>query len=283
MPFKTDFVQEHEKKAKVISQEILSILNNFIFEDRDLLKLNKSKNKFYFGKFVWNNRWVFIYFALTIVLLLCLPILFIWKSPILAINSLTVLIVLLWIGLAVFLCWKSFEALYITIEEIRNKAIDKAAAYRLNYYYQIIEQLGETFHEEYLNREEIRFKLAINKIIRRSNLLKQGSLLISIFIVVITVLILGSPENTEVKYLYGTIVGLSGVTFVIKALLDMLFEWLDRQDIDVYEKCVLVLQQAQYVAREEQKDAIAAYDEAVASDDEIIPFEPAISKIKQNR
>ena len=172
----------------------------------------------------------------------------------------------------------------LSIKELRTKAINRVADQPLQSYYQIVEELGVTFNQECLNREEIRFKLAIDKIKKSSNMLKLGSLLISILIVVVGAIIFGPPdENTESKYLYGTIVGFSGVTFVTKAILDMFFEWIDQKEIDVYNKCLLILQKAQDIAREEELDEQRAYDKAIVSNDEVIPFEQAILEIEQNR
>lgn len=94
---------------------------------------------------------------------------------------------------------------------------------------------------------------------------------------------MGLPsENNKITFLYGTITGISGIVILIKVILDVFSEWLNR-DIDVLEKCILILQAAQHIAKEEELDALRAYDEAIASDDEVIPFEEAIADIERNR
>ena len=45
-------------------------------------------------------------------------------------------------------------------------------------------------------------------------------------------------------------------------------------DIEIYERLLEAL---------EELDAIRAHDEAIASDDEAIPFEQAVKEIEQNR
>ncbi len=279
-PIEADLSENYEIKAKETSDEILGRLNNFIASQRDILKIGKLKNKYNLVDVVQNNKWLFLlsyYIFFSLLILIVITSLIVPPSIII---SLMIFIGLLVFVLGMWICFKFWNS----IKEIRNKAIDRVAGYPLRYYYEIIEELGVIFNQECLNREEIRFKLAINERKKSSNMLKLGSLLISILIVVFAVIILGPPdENTESKYLYGTIVGLSGVTFVTKAILDMLYEWLDQKDIDVYNKCLLILQKAQNIAREEELDEQRAYDEAIAANDEVIPFEQAILEIEQNR
>lgn len=74
-----------------------------------------------------------------------------------------------------------------------------------------------------------------------------------------------------------------GILAIITFLLNPLYEYISKETMDVYEKCVLILQEAQEIAVSEELDAIQAYDEAIASDDEAIPFEQAIAEIEQNR
>jgi hypothetical protein len=143
--------------------------------------------------------------------------------------------------------------------------------------------LGKTFYEENLRREELRFKLALNLRKRNSNILDKITYFLAILFVIMWILIMSPPsENNKITFLYGTIVGISGIVLLVKFMLDILFEWLN-QDIDIYEKCILILQAAQNIAKEENLDALHAYDEAIASDDEVIPFEEAIAEIERNR
>lgn len=279
-----DFIEEYENRAKEASRQISAMLNDFILEKRDVLKLDISKIKTSDSVDILADKTLIIVgICLSIASLLFFPILFILEVSILSIKKWLYFTALLMFIFAVYICYKFGKTTFVFLKTIRIKAITKAQSYSLNYYDQIIEELGESFQEDHLHREELRFKLAINESKKRSNLAKQASLLISIFIVVVAVLIFGSPDkNTEVEYLYGTVVGLSGVAFVVKTLLDMFFEWLDQQDIDVYEKCVLILQKAQYIAREDERDAVQAYDEAISFDGEAVPFKRVTSETELN-
>jgi len=274
-----DFIEEYENRANEASLQISAMLNDFILEKRDVLEPDSSN----INTSNTSEKLTFVGICLLTASLLSFPILFILEVSIWIITIWLCFTALSMFIFAVYIYYNLGKTTLAFLKTIRIKAINKAASYSLKHYYQIIEELGESFQEDHLHREEVRFKLAINESKKRSNLAKQASLLISIFIVVVAVLIFGSPDkNTEVEYLRGTVVGLSGVAFVVKALLDMFFEWLDQQDIDVYEKCVLILQKAQYIAREDERDAVQAYDEAISFDGEAVPFKRVTSETELN-
>jgi hypothetical protein len=137
--------------------------------------------------------------------------------------------------------------------------------YNIEPYHQIIEKLGKTFYKKNLRREEIRFKLALNLRKRNSNILEKTTHLLAIFFVIMWIWIMGPPsKNNKITFLYGTITGISGIVILIKVILDVFSEWLNR-DIDVLEKCILILQAAQNIAKEENLDALRAYDEVISS------------------
>ena len=282
--FDPDFIREHEIRAKKISDEILNLLDNFITEKKDLLQPSKSNNNsYYFVNVLFANKEIFAFLCLVIICIFYLFLFIEFKVSISIRIIWTGLTILPSFGFLVYSLWKNGKFVFTSFKEIRNKSVFRARRYTLVPYYQIIEELGETFHEEYLHREELRFKLAIGERRKISNRAKKTTPLLSILLVAVSIWILGFPNgNDEVSFLYGTVAGISGIVFVTKVLLDVFLELLD-EDIDIYEKCVLILQKAQYIARVEQEDAIKVCAEAMALDDEIIPFEQAISEIEHNR
>ena len=281
----TDIVDEHQKTDASASSEILRQLDFFFNENQDRLKLKKKRKKsLNIIQVLVDNRGVLVYIYIVIVLVLSLIVFSILGIPTLAINTLVLSVSILLLGLAVYLCWKVWQPIFDSAKAARTASILNAQAYSFDSYYEIIEELGENFYAEHLQREELRFQLIIEQRKRNSNIFSKGTALLSILFVVVAILIFGAPKpETEINLLFGTIAGFSGVSFVVKVAFDVILEWLNSQDIDVYTKCILILQHAQIIAKEEESDALRAYDEAVLSKDEAISFEEAIAKIEQSR
>jgi hypothetical protein len=278
-PFKIITESAQDYKEKKISNEILSVLKKFIESNKNLI--TRSTNTSYDLINLLsrsNNRWLLVIFFTILGYILSTLVFSGFKLYLFVYLLILLLIPLL------LVTGNHLYTLYKYIKKIRVKAISIVENYDLEPYHQIIEYLGETFYEENLKREEFRFKLALNETKRRVGILEKATPLLAILLVVMGIYILGSPsENSEMKFMYGTIVGIPGIAFLVKVILDIIYKWLDYQTIDVYEKCVLILQAAQLIAKEEELDAVRTYDEAISSGNEVIPFEQAISEIERNR
>lgn len=184
----TDYLQEHEVRAKKISNMILEILNGFVVEKRDLLQLNKANKKHIsFIDILFSNRWTFACSGMIIISIFYLIVFIKLNVSDLIINIWSVLILLLTFVFGVYICYKSWKPLFVSFKEVRTQAISRVSNYALEHYYQIIEELGETFHEEYLNREEVRFQIAIVERKKTSSRAKKAIPLMSIFIVAFSI------------------------------------------------------------------------------------------------
>jgi len=273
--------EDRNYKANKISSEILHVLNEFILTNQDLIRRSSNSFHGFLDPLSLNKYESITYFSATFFLLLTFVIAksdFVGSEIYLLACFFIPLFLLL--GLIIHTSYEVFK----DIKKTRQKAIFFVESHEIRPYYQIVEYLSETFYEENLRREELRFKLAINRIKNRGNILKKIVPLLAILLVAISLHILGfSSQSDEVKLLYGTIAGISGVVVVVKVILDLYLEWLEQQDIDICEKCILILQAAQDVAREEELDDLSAYDQAISSDEEVILFEEAIAQIEQNR
>ena len=280
----TDSVDRSEKRKKIIASQIQRELYSFFDENKDKLKRKRAKKSSNTLDTILQNRWFLVIWALTVALFLSIVTLFIldilkWLIQFLSISFLGLLL-----GFITYLFWKELQLLFLSVKQSARLAISNAAAYSVNPYDKIIEKLGDNFYADDLLREELRFKLILEDRRKKANLIQKITLLLSISIVAFAIFIFGSPEEgTEIDLLSGTIVGLSGISLVLKVFLDILFEWLFQQYIDIYSKCILILQNAQIIAKEEESDALRAYDEAILSNEEAIPFEQAIAEIEQNR
>ena len=280
----TDSVNRSEKRKKIIACQIQRELYSFFDENQDKLKRKRAKKSLNALDTLLQNRWFLVIWALTITLFLSIVTLFIldilkWLIQFLFICFLGLLLVFI-----TYSFYKELQLLFLSVKQRARLVISNAAAYSVNSYDKIVEKLGENFYADDLQREELRFKLILDDRRKKANLIQKITLLLSISIIALGIFIFGSPEEgTEIDLLSGTIVGLSGISLVLKVFLDILFEWFFQQYIDVYNKCIFILQNAQIIAREEESDALRAYDEAILSNDEAIPFEQAIAEIEQNR
>ncbi|MEL6440142.1 MAG: hypothetical protein AAFQ80_12910 [Cyanobacteria bacterium J06621_8] len=283
--FEADFIQEHEIRAQKISEQIFKILDDFVLSKKDILYINQPKNNRHnIVKTLLDKRWIisWLYFIITCIFYL---IIFIeLKFPILFINILAIFISALIIFIAgVYGVYKPWKSLSVSLKEARKKAVSRAKKYNLEPYYQIIEELGETFDEEYLHREEIRFKLIIEERKKALNQVTQATPLLSVLLIAVSFWILGTPDKiNELNFLYGTVVGIPGIVFVTKVSLNLFFNN-SSEDIAIYQKCVIILQSAQFIARKEQEDALQVYESAMELNEEVTPFSSIISEIEQSR
>lgn len=279
--FEVDFLKENEIREQEISKQILDILNNFVRDKKYILYFNRSKNNHQnIINILFNNRWIIFGSYLMIVCVVYLVIFAKSGLPTLFIKFWGSFTLLLTFGLTGYVCWKICKPIFIELKEVKNQAIFRAANYKLEPYRQVIKDLGESFDEEDLNREELRFELIIEERKKILNKTKQANPLLAVLLIALTLWIFGTPEkNTELNFLYGTVVGIPGVVFITKVLLD-LFLYSVSEDIDIYKKCIFILRKAQFIAKKEQEDAIQVYENAINLDDEILPFESAISEIE---
>ena len=277
-------VEERKKIDRDAASKILRELDFFFNDNKDKLKQEKNKKSSNLIDLLFETRWEFIFGCLTIIALLSFAILFRLDITGFAINSAGIIFIVLLTGFTAYSLWKFGKIAFQLAKQTRPRAVLNAEAYNFNPYYELINELGENFYAEHLQREELRFKLILEDRRKESNIIQKGSLLISILLIVLAIWIYGPPkEDTEISLLFDTIVGFSGISFVVKVALDILLEWRDQQDMDVYNKCIFILQNAQIIAKEEESDALRAYDEAILANDETIPFEQAIAEIEQNR
>jgi hypothetical protein len=279
-PFKLIIQNDQDQKEKNTSSEILNVLKNFIEINKSLPKNPREKS--FNLRTLLLNKWTSAIACFSLVFLSLVFVIYKIEFTIYTLLLyLSLLIILLIITSAIA------ELSFFVLKEIKKNRIESfyiTASYDLTSYYQTIECLGKNFYEENLKDEEFRFKLALNKIKGKASVLEKTTSLLAILLVVIFIYGFGFPsENNEIKFLYGTIVGVSGIVFVVKILLDTFYKWLEYQSIDVHETCILILQAAQLIAKEEELDATHAYDQAISSGDEVIPFEQAISEIERNR
>ena len=277
-------VEEREKIDRDAASKILRKLDFFFDANKYKLNPERSKKSSNIIDLLFETRWQFIFGCLTIIALLSFAILFRLNITGLPINFASISFIVLLTGFTAYSLWKVAKLAFQSAKQTRPRAILNAEAYNLDSYYEIINELGEKFYAEHLQREELRFKLILEDKRQESNILQKGSLLLSILLIALGIWIYGPPkEDTEISLLFDTIVGFSGISFVVKVALDVLLEWRDQQNMDVYSKCIFILQNAQIIAKEEESDALRAYDEAILSNDEAIPFEQAIAEIEQNR
>ena len=269
------------------SSAILKELEEFINQKEDLPKLNTANENCLFRR---NNNFVSNLFSLDnrIFLISCLVF-----------SGISVLLFALirfqifpqeiggiWLVLLVgYIAFCAIKIIRILNEEIqkfgkiRKQAIFRVKRKNIEYYHKKIEDLGNTFYKEHLHRVELKFKVFIHEENKISNENTKYFRLYSILIVVAAIWVFEiSIENG--KSFLGII---TGVSAIVSFVIDAFNEYSYRETIDVYEKCVLILQEAQEIADSEEFDAIQAYDEAIASNDEAIPFEQAIAEIEQNR
>lgn len=160
-------------------------------------------------------------------------------------------------------------------QEIRIKAINEAFSYNENHEYKIIERLGIGFCKDYLHRAEIKLKASIRKENKISNKEKKYLQLASILLAVSAIIIFEISADGFINFLSAVV----GIAAVLSIVIEVFHESLYQERIDVYEKCVLILQEAQEVAANEELNAIQAYDKAIASDNRAIPFEQAEAEI----
>jgi signal transduction histidine kinase len=279
-PFKVIIQNDQDHKEENTSSEILNVLKNFIENNKSLIKISRKKSSNFTTLLL--NKWTLTIASCFSVFLSLIFIFF--KIEFTSYTFFLYLILLILLLITSTIAILGFSSLFETISENRIESFYTTASYDLKSYHQTIEYLGETFYEENLKDEEFRFKLAVNQIKGKGSVVEKITPFLAIFFVVVSILILGFPsENDEVKFLLGTIAGISGIVGFVKVMLDAIFKWLDYQIIDVHEKCILILQAAQLIAKEEELDAVRVYDQALSHNDEVIPFEQAISEIERNR
>ena len=274
-----------DPKKSNSSDEILDILNNFIVDKYRNLKSRKSKNKnSSFLAIFLKNKWSLLRFFLisifvSIFLLLLLRIAVYYSENNLEIFGLSILILSLLIILIIIASFYGKEVCKFH-KKIKSEAVARAFTYEPEVYQRVIYELSENFYEEELYKEEIRFEIAIRERKRSSSIFKKVIPLIAILLVGLVIFRLGMLENKEqISLFYDTVVGVSGIVFVTRIILDIYSELLD-ENITIYETCISILQKAKLIAKEEL-DAIKAYDIAKNSGNEAIPFESIVSNITE--
>ena len=276
---------ENQQKSNS-SDTILNILNDFINPKHENSKSRKNKDKSLTLLAIWlKNSWSLLSFFLISIfvsgfLLILLRIAVYYSENNLESFALWVLILSLLIVLIItgILYGKAFYKFH---KEINTKAIKRARIYDPAAYQQVIYELCDGFHEEELDKEEIRFEIAIRERKRRSSIFKKFIPLIAILLVGVVISRLGISEHKEQISLFNnTIVGVSGIVFVTTIILGIYSELLDK-DIKIYETCISILQRAKLIAKEEELNAIKAYDMARNSGDKAIPIERVVSNITE--
>lgn len=275
-----DIAQSEEQSKS--SFKILYILNNFIIHKYDNLKSKKSKEKSSsILAILFKERWLLFGFSLFLISALLLFVIRFHYSTGIGTFALASLILGLLVAFAVYTPLRYASPIYKLYKEVKSKAVDRASIYEPEDYQQVIYKLGGSFYEEELDKEEIRFEIAIRERKRRSNIFKKSIPLIAIFLVATGIAIFGMPENSsQINLLYSTVAGVSGIVFVTRVFFDIYSELLD-EDIKIYETCISILQKAKSIAKEEELDAIKAYDLAVNSNDKAIPFEVVVSDVEE--
>ncbi|MEM7592650.1 MAG: hypothetical protein AAF383_14205 [Cyanobacteria bacterium P01_A01_bin.83] len=267
------------------SFKILQILDSFIVHKYSNFKLKKNNQKSStFLAILLKNRWLIFSFCFFPISILSLLLIGLHYSSNVQTYIVVSLIFALSIAATAYILVYYSNILYKLHKEIRSKAIDRVLLYDPKDYRKVIYELGDSFYQKELYKEEIRFEIAIIERKKRSNILKKATPLVAIFLVATGVYIFGSPENsTQIDLLYGTVAGVSGIVFVTKVVFDVYSELLD-EDIKIYETCISILQKAQEIAKEEELeelDAIKAYDIAKNSGDEVIPFKAVVSDVER--
>lgn len=200
--------------------------------------------------------------------------------------------------------------LFSFIRGLSKNPIKKFSSYNYGKFHQIIEKLGQNKNHKDLKKEEISLKIEISKRESRKENLRLLSPSIALLIVIFIVIFLGVPNEQLELQLYGVIslvgLGIAVVTFVLQLII-----WSDIRQISIYKESLIILQEALSIAKEkensnhsrhqsdtvvlsrveyeklidelEELEDIKAYDEAIAANDEAIPFEQAIAEIEQNR
>ena len=217
----------------------------------------------------------------------------------------------------IFLLLCVISAIYFLIRIIMfligrpKNAIKDLSKVNATNYYGIIKDLGTYVSYEKLKEIEILFKIKLNKRTQSKEKFKVIFPLFSLFFVTATIFYLRiSEEQLKFQLLYGAISGVSG-SIAIVTLVFQLIDVFYSQDISVYNESLIILQEALTIAKErengnnsnhqsdtvvlsridyeklieelEELEDIKAYDEAIAANDEAIPFEQAIAEIEQNR
>ena len=199
---------------------------------------------------------------------------------------------------------------FIFLREIPKNAIKDLSKVNATNYYEKIKDLSTYVSYERLKEIEILLKIKLNK--RTQNKDQSRIILpsLSLFIIIATIFYFEIPsEQLEFQFLYGAIPGVGGAIAFLTLIFQIINEFLNR-DISVYNESLIVVQEALTIAKEKENgnsnhqsdtvvlsrvdyeklieeledlEDIKAYDEAIAANDEAIPFEQAIAEIEQNR
>lgn len=200
---------------------------------------------------------------------------------------------------------------FIFIREIPRNSIKDISKVNATNYSEKIQELSTYVSYKKLKEIEILFKIKLNKRTQSQEQSRVIFPLLSLFVVTATIFYFGiSEEQLEFQSLYEAITRAGGsiafLTLIFK-LINIFFN----QDISVYNESLIILQEALTIAKErensnnsshqsdtvvlsrveyeklieelEELEDIKAYDEAIAANDEAIPFEQAIAEIEQNR
>lgn len=256
-----NFVQHQISEQKKTSSAILEILNNFVNSDKFKLKLNqvkdnrkKENSNNFLVKIIFNPLYLslFIVFIGTSYLLLALLMLQ-RGSEVVDVNRFLRLTVFILGGLTGLLIWRIYRDFIKTIKNTRKEAIDRAASYDIDSYYEVINILGNQFKQKALNQEEIRFNLIINERKYRKNILIKLTPALAIIIVLAGVYTFGMPNYEQItNKFFNTFLSISGIIAIVKIALDVYNELLSK-DVIVYERCVLILQKAQNIAKKKEE------------------------------
>lgn len=266
-----NFVQHQISEQKKTSSEILKILNNFVESDQFELKLNQLKDNRkrencnnFLVKIIFNPLYLslFIVFIGTSYLLLALLMLQ-RGSEVVDVNQFLRMTVFILGGLTGLLIWRIYREFIKTIKNTRKKAIDRAANYNIDSYYEVINILGNQFKQKALNKEEIRFNFIINERKYRKNILVKLTPALAIIIVLAGFYTFGIPNYDQItNKFFNTFLSISGIIAIVKIALDICNELLSK-DVIVYERCVLILQKAQSIAKEKEEKRASSINKNV--------------------
>lgn len=193
---------------------------------------------------------------------------------------------------------------------LKTNPIEDLHQYHYDNFNKAIEKLSQNESYENLKKEEILIKIKISKRESKKEQLRVLSPSITLLVVISTVIYLRIPNEQLELQPYGVISVLGLVTAVVTFILQSIIVYSIGQ-ISVYKESLIILQEALIIAKErensnhsrhqsdtvllsraeyeelieelEELEDIKAYDEAIAANDEAIPFEQAIVEIEQNR
>jgi hypothetical protein len=201
--------------------------------------------------------------------------------------------------------------IFIFLREIPENSIKDVSKVNATNYYEKIQELSTYVSYKKLKEIEILFKIKLNKRTQSKEQSRVIFPLLSLFVVTATIFYFGiSEEQLKFQSLYEAITGAGG-SIAILTLVFQLINVFFNQDISVYNESLIILQEALIIAKErensnhsrhqsdtvvlsrveyeklieelEELEDIKAYDEAIAANDEAIPFEQAIAEIEKNR